>query len=880
MFRQYYGILPETLIRQLKSFRRRLWLVRIAETLFLSLINIAAAYLILYCSDRLWDTPGPVIWLLFAGSFTAALVFSPYWLVRWVALKRNPEQLARLIEQVMPVLGDKLRGVIGLAEEERRQDQSTSSALRRAGIEQIGWEASHVDMHSLIPHPRYKLYGRIFLALCAVVAALGIATPAASWNAFERWSHPGSPPERFTFTQLSALPSRLVVPMGEMTSFRLQLASSTRNFPSIAAYRFNKGVWSESPIMAEKSEEGRDATWFYSINIPAFQKPVSLNIKVGDVAEEITVIPKPRPALQRAVAELALPDYIGQSKRELPVRAGVVSALQGSQVTLKAFASQDLARVEIQSSSHSKQVQINGNEAVFPAITVGKAPYEWKFSWVDSDGLASHHEMTVKIEPIIDQKPVVRIHSNREDRYILSNTSVELQLESTDDYGLMELGIEWMGEKNIKKVTEGTAEIAEYASSPSRQQVLVQGGKQSTYLDSSFVFQADELGISPQRVLLRAFARDYYPGRPRVYSEPLMMIILTPEEHAQMIREALERLNSGLEDLIREMDVLSDETDKLLRLDAEQLDSRENRDTLQELAAQEQSNLNRLNELRGHGEKIFKAASRNSQVDPDALKNLLLALQEMEGVSNNQLPKAQQGLNKSSTEQGGQGSGQPQDKSMQQQRLSEAEQLHKSAAEELRDIHGRLSEAVEQMEASTYAARLRFALRQEESIIESLVSRVNAVAGLSRTDYNTSDKRNFDNIQALQVSTARLVGWILNELNHFRYRNEDMVYSNLYTDMLNSEIVGKLEYVAENIRNAHVGISIENASQCVELLKRWITVLDGVSKPGGGVDVGNNDSLSDEDFEFVLKVMRMIQQQQDIRMRTRALEENRNTPQS
>jgi len=42
---------------------------------------------------------------------------------------------------------------------------------------------------------------------------------------------------------------------------------------------------------------------------------------------------------------------------------------------------------------------------------------------------------------------------------------------------------------------------------------------------------------------------------------------------------------------------------------------------------------------------------------------------------------------------------------------------------------------------------------------------------------------------------------------------------------------------------------------------------------GGGGGGGSQSSISDAEFEFMLKLIRMIQQEQDIRMRTRAAEQ-------
>ena len=64
-------------------------------------------------------------------------------------------------------------------------------------------------------------------------------------------------------------------------------------------------------------------------------------------------------------------------------------------------------------------------------------------------------------------------------------------------------------------------------------------------------------------------------------------------------------------------------------------------------------------------------------------------------------------------------------------------------------------------------------------------------------------------------------------------------------------------------------------------LKAWADILDPPEDPSGGGGGGGGEgappSLDDNDFEFMLKVMKMIQTEQDIRARTRALEQLKRT---
>ena len=88
--------LPPQLVRQLRTFRRRLRTVKMLEAVCLAGIAVILSYALLYLSDRLWETPPAVGWLLFFIAVSGLAVFIPWWSFRWVWQRRTEAQLARL----------------------------------------------------------------------------------------------------------------------------------------------------------------------------------------------------------------------------------------------------------------------------------------------------------------------------------------------------------------------------------------------------------------------------------------------------------------------------------------------------------------------------------------------------------------------------------------------------------------------------------------------------------------------------------------------------------------------------------------------------------------------------------------------------------------
>ncbi|MCH5376422.1 MAG: hypothetical protein JJ992_20835, partial [Planctomycetes bacterium] len=101
--------LPATLQQQLQGFRRRVWTVKMTEAVGAAVFAIVVSFLALFAFDRIFDTP----WWLRLALFFAALAgcaVIPLCFHRWIWRRRRPEQLARLLSDRLPHLGDHLLG--------------------------------------------------------------------------------------------------------------------------------------------------------------------------------------------------------------------------------------------------------------------------------------------------------------------------------------------------------------------------------------------------------------------------------------------------------------------------------------------------------------------------------------------------------------------------------------------------------------------------------------------------------------------------------------------------------------------------------------------------------------------------------------------------
>ena len=151
--------------------------------------------------------------------------------------------------------------------------------------------------------------------------------------------------------------------------------------------------------------------------------------------------------------------------------------------------------------------------------------------------------------------------------------------------------------------------------------------------------------------------------------------------------------------------------------------------------------------------------------------------------------------------------------------------------------------------------------------------------GMTMEELDPSTRREMETIATLQNASTQDIGWILEDLSYYKSRTGERIYSDLYNQMNAFSLRDKLDLVHGNILNAITARSIDESRLYASTLRHWAKLIDDYKKSrrggggGGGGGGGSQSSISDAEFEFMLKLIRMIQQEQDIRMRTRAAEQ-------
>jgi hypothetical protein len=883
--------IPESLHRQLEDFRRHLWRVKVFEAVAAGLVGLLVSFLLVYGSDRIWVTPQLVRLGILLGGTSLFGVFAPFWLHRWVWRHRRKAQLARLIARRFPGLGDRLLGVIELQDQHESAD-SLSPRLRAAAMEVVAAEAGRRSLHEALPPPRHRRWALALLVLAGGAAAVLTLTPRAGLNALQRWLLPLSDTERYTFTRLDQPLAYLAVPYGEAFDVTMRLSQDSEQHPGSATGRYGL-----QPGVNATLEGGS-----YHFAFPGQQDPGTVVFRIGDAVHALKVEPIQRPSVKAVAATVTPPAYLAVPEQTVDLSNGVLSAVEGSRVRIKlttnralasatygptrALLAADTGAVPAATPAVPSPAPVpapapapapapphtplegaltpQGNDSLTPEFEVGKVPFEIPFAWKDQYGLAGEAGFRLRVDALGDSAPACYLQGIERQKVMLAQESVAFEVLTEDDFGIKLAGFEWSGE-----FTKPSGEV------PAKGEIkLVEGASQQQRLTRAAAFSPKAFGISPQKITLRGFAEDYFPGRGRVYSEPVTIHVLTTDEHAQLLKSQFDRVITEFEDLARREESQLDETQRLDDLKGDELQTEDNRKRLTAQEQAETDNTQRMENLTQRTEQLMQDAARNGEIDKATLQKMAESLKSMQELGKQDMPKVQ---GKMADAQEQSNTPEKTDKD-----VAEAADAQAKVVEKMKEAIAKANDANRRMEAGTFVNRLKKAAAEEDAVAGSLIEGFASLLGTKTSEITAKDSRRLKEANRQQSDTAADVRWIQEDLGHYFARTEKDAFKQIFDEMRETKIDMGLEDVRARLRDNHSYLATEGAKQWAAKLTEWAKKLEGEMKddpPGGGGGDGAQPNPEDEDFEFMLRVMKLIQQQQDLRAQTRALEQFRRSTQ-
>jgi hypothetical protein len=619
--------LPPILETKLADFRKRVWMVKLAEGLLAALFGLAVSYVLVFVLDRFFETSGWVRGLILLSGAAVLGVGLPLKWHRWVWRQKRLEDAARLLRRTFPRLGDQLLGIVELARMETG-DAGRSERLVQAAMAQAADAVKDKDFTHAVPQASHRRWGLAAAGVMALVLAAFVIVNEAARNALARWVMPWADIERFTFAKVEKLPEKVVVPYAEPFDMPVKLAADTEWTPESGKGRIGK-----QPAVEAKLNEGN-----YPLAFPPQKQDAEMFVKLGDVRKTVEVQPRTRPELSSLAVRLRLPEYLQyKSEPVIEVRGGSVSVLKGAQAAFEAKASREIATAEV----NGKKAAVSG-EKVATEFSAVQESGETQFTWKDHDGLTPREPLVLKVNAVEDDAPRIAAKRETMEQVVLDTEVVTFDLNSNDDFGVRRVGLEWTGTLTGR---DGKTPIR-------GDKLTAVGDAEKKTMEARATFCAAREGVAPQTLEIRAWAEDYLPGRKRAYSGSFILHVLNATDHALWVTQQMGKwLEVAKETYEREQQL--HETNKEIRaMSAADLDRPENRRRVVQQATAENANAARLDSLTQSGKQLAEQATKNPEFDAKRLESWAEMLKSLKDIAKNRMPGVADLLKQSAGAQG------------------------------------------------------------------------------------------------------------------------------------------------------------------------------------------------------------------------------------
>ena len=604
--------LPPRMQEALEQYRKRVWIVKLAEGTLAAIFGIMISYLVVFGLDRLFDTPTLLRVLILLTGMVGMVFFLPLKYYNWVWRHRSLEGIARLLQHKFPRFGDHVLGIVELAA--NRSDQSSSPALVAAAMRQVDEEVAKHNLADAVPNPRHRRWAYA-AGVPIILVIIGILViPATSRNTLARWLTPWRDVERYTFAQLEGNADRRVVAYAEPFNVETRLKEDSPWKPESGEAQYAD----QTPIVAERDGAS------YKFQVPPQTKEGSVALRVGDARRSIPVEPKLRPALKDLTAKVQLPDYLQhQEPRIDDVRGGIVNLVKGSTATLEATTTRELSEATL----NNRPQKVEGARVMTEPIAV-ETTTEMHLTWRDRFGLAAREPQVLRFEALNDEAPTVALNKLKNNQVVISNEVLAFEIQAADDFGVKRIGLEWEGIRNPIHNPEPT----------SGEKIVSAGTPTADTVTVAATFSPKRERVKPQSLRLRAYAEDYLPNRDRIYSSHLVLHVLTPSEHFKWLVGQMQLWTGAAKD-VHDKELQLHQINRELRdLSPETLDDPAQRKRIQEQAAAERANAARLDSLVETGTELVQEAAKNEEFDAEQLEAWGDIIEQLDEIAGQRMP--------------------------------------------------------------------------------------------------------------------------------------------------------------------------------------------------------------------------------------------------
>ncbi len=412
---------------------------RIVAAGILVMIGAFVAGYLLYSAADIWMKLSPA-WRALSLAATLAAVSAAAVEAIWAPIKLSggPRRAARDVEAKFPALENNLSTAIEYGSDPELTSKTSSQALVEALIGQTLERGARLDLKKAVQWRRVvraAMGASAPLIVLAVYCAFSPRLAAATWRRFLRPTADIPPP---TLTVIGKVdPGNAHVPM---ESSRKVTAEVSGLVPSAARIRFRIGDGEWRTAIMEPEGGGR-----FCYEFPRLMEDVAYQICAGDAESEVFRMEVYiEPKVEELEVALEYPEYTGLGIEVLPPGQGDIKALAGTRAILRARVNLQPASAVVRFASDPKgagAVSADISARVLTAAFKVERDDFYSIEISDAKGRRSDPPPRFRIVALPDNPPVVRIRKPDPDVSAHRNQDVEIEIETSDDFGLREVGI-------------------------------------------------------------------------------------------------------------------------------------------------------------------------------------------------------------------------------------------------------------------------------------------------------------------------------------------------------------------------------------------------------------------------------------------------------
>jgi hypothetical protein len=838
--------LPDSLERQFGALRRRLWQWETALTACRALGALVVSYLVLLLSDRFWDTPAVTRTALNLVATGIALFCLAQWARRWWFKPPDKRELAVRVQTRFRRLGDRLLGIVELAEE-HQHTAAFSPDLYRAAIRQVSAEAEKYDFLAAIDLRKLKAFMAGGLGLLLLAAFPWALSPLLGRSTLERWLLPFKSLPRFSLVTLEGLPVEQVTALGEPFEIQVAVRYHSRWQPRTLRAR----IPGQQPLRATVDGNASHTV----LRVPRQTQSGVLALRLGDAFQDIRVTPVQRPSLREIQAQVDLPDYLGLSPRTEPAVAGTLTVVEGSRLRLQATASRPLRTATLTTAADSRQNLAVSNANFSTPSLPAEHNQTFNLDWQDTFGLSAAAPWRLTVQTSADLPPAVEFTDLPRDAVLLESEFLALRPSARDEFGVRDLGVVWR-----------VAEASE--STNAEPQVLFQRKADqydATSLSSEVRFNPAVAGVPPDTTLeIRAVAHDFHPDRGPGLSPIHRIRVVGNERHAEILRRRFENVMARLEEITRLEDQVAAHTRELTQQAEADLATPQATAKIDQTRGNQELAKAALEQLAREAGAVVREAARNPTLSADLLQGWVENLSGMTDLAAQPMAQASESL-----------------RAAQQSADERAPQLEQALAKEqevlaaLEQLQRQVNRSLDQLQAQTLAQRLRQLARSQNDIATRLLRVVPDTVGLLREDLNPTQRRLYQHLVEDQGGALKESQTVEGEISRFFERTTRGPYGQVSREMKEQRVGESLDTTRAQIESNLAMLALDNLATWSGRFEGWAQLLESrlaEEGAGAGGEGGGNNPAAQAILQQLIQLVRLRNDEINLRARTETVD--------